>query len=161
MSVSPPQPRATEGQTAAATVGNTAKNAYEDDSDNESVASSTDPSYSEIWIVLANNLARDLKDVDLEQNGDMLVEQLKESSMRFGNDNPNEDHLRIMSIVYRHARYESLHGIMLLSVILFNSSFISNEIIDFIWVGELQLRFSVTHTERKWKTHIPPMLAPI
>lgn len=104
MSVSPPQPRATEGQTAAATVVNAAKNAYKDDSDNESVASSTDQSYSEIWIVLANNLVWDLKDVDLTQNGDMLVEQLEEFSIRFGNENPNEDHLRMMSIVYRHAR---------------------------------------------------------
>lgn len=123
---------ATDAQTAATTVSNTAKNADMDDSDNYSVTSNIGATFPEVWIRFAQSLARDLKDADLAQSGDMLVEQLEEFSLRFGNENANADHLRMISIVYQHARYESLHKIMLWIVMLFNSCFILNEIINFV-----------------------------
>lgn len=97
---------ATDVQTAATTAGSTAKNADTNDSDNESVASSIDQFYSAFSTVLGNNLAQDLNGLDLVQSRDMLAARLEEFSVRFGNEDTDDNHLRMMSIVYRHSRYE-------------------------------------------------------
>lgn len=101
----------TEAQTDPTTVTDVAriadmKNLHADDDDIESVASSVDQFYPRVSRVLSNNLAQDLKDVDLAKSRDMLTGQLKEFSLRFGNEHGSANHLRMMSIVYRHSRYE-------------------------------------------------------
>lgn len=105
----------TGGETNIQTDDTTISNAAEvedfghlntDDSDNWSVASSVDQFYSEVSTVFRNNLAQDLQDVDLAQSEDMLTAQLEEFSLRFGNENANKNHLRMMSIVYWRSRYE-------------------------------------------------------
>lgn len=102
--------------TAPTTVSNTAKIAdtrlitteeNDDWSDNRSVASSVDQLYPWFSTVLGNNLAQDLKDVDLAHSGDLLAARLEDFSVRFGNEAASENHLRMMSIVYRHSRYDS------------------------------------------------------
>lgn len=105
-------------QTDDTTISNAAKvedfrHLNTDDSDNWSVASSVDHFYPAFSTVLGNNLAQDLKDVDLAQSGDMLTAQLEEFALRFGNENANENHLRMMSIVYRHSRYEYFYDPLL------------------------------------------------
>lgn len=102
----------TEIDTDATTVSNAAKTAdfrhlNSNDSDNESVASSIDQLYPGFSTVLGNNLVQDLKDVDLARSADMLAARLEEFSLRFGNEDAGVNHLRMMSIAYRHSRYES------------------------------------------------------
>lgn len=103
----------TEVRTDATTVSNAAmfassRHPRTNYSDNESVGSRVAQIYSGVSTVLIINLAQDLKDVDLAQSEDMLTAQLEGFSLRFGNESSDENHLRIMSIVYRHARYEEL-----------------------------------------------------
>lgn len=105
-------------QTDDTTISNAAKvedfrHLSTDDSDNWSVASSVDHFYPAFSTVLGNNLAQDLKDVDLAQSGNMLTAQLEDFAVRFGNENASENHLRMMSIVYRHSRYEYFHDPLL------------------------------------------------
>lgn len=106
----------TDTRTALTTVNNTANTAdirlttageNDDGSDNRSVASSIDQLYPGFSKVLGNNLAQDLKDVDLTHSGDLLAARLEDFSLRFGNEDASENHLRMMSIVYRHSRYDS------------------------------------------------------
>lgn len=102
----------TEVYTDVTTVSNAAKTADfrhldSNDSDNESVASSIDQLYPGFSTVLGNNLVQDLKDVDLARCADMLAARLEEFSLRFGNEDADVNHLRMMSIAYRHSRYES------------------------------------------------------
>lgn len=76
-----------------------------DNSDNVSVASSVDQFYHSFSNVLVNNLAQDLQGVNLTNSRDMLAARLKEFSLRLGNEDASENHLRMMSIAYRRARY--------------------------------------------------------
>lgn len=119
----------TKIQTDATTVSNAAKiedvgHPKSDDSDNGSVASSVDQFYSAVSTVLGNNLAQDLKDVDLARSGDILTAQLEEFSLRFGHENTSANHLRMMSIVYRHSRYASFYDTLLQLNRSFDPSFV-------------------------------------
>lgn len=62
--------------------------------------------YPGVLTVLINNLAQDLKHVDLATSEDMLTAQLEGFSLRFGNEHVDKNHLIIMLIIYRNARYE-------------------------------------------------------
>lgn len=105
----------THVHTTPTTVSNTAKTALarhttaggsDDKSENLSVASSIDHLYPKFSTALGKNLARDLNDVDLTRSEDTLAARLEEFSLRFGNEDASENHLRVMSIVYRHSRYD-------------------------------------------------------
>lgn len=101
----------TEVTTAATTVSNAVKvagidHSTADDNEYESVASSTDQFYSGFATVLGNNLVQDLQDVDLARFEDLLTRRLEEFALRFGNEHASANHLRMMSIVYRHSRSE-------------------------------------------------------
>lgn len=99
--------------TAATTVSDAVKNANTNHSSTDqdeltSVASSTDEFYPTFANVLGNNLRQDLKGVDLAHFENKSIRLLEEFSLRFGNENGSANHLRMMSIVYRHSRYELL-----------------------------------------------------
>lgn len=120
----------TKIETDTTTISNAAKiedvgHPKADDSDNGSVASSVDQFYSAVSTVLGNNLAQDLKDVDLAQAGDILKAQLEEFSLRFGNEDASANNLRMMSIVYRHSRYEHFYDTLLQLERLFNPLFVT------------------------------------
>lgn len=79
-------------------------NSAADDDDHRSAASSTDQFYSGFSTLLGANLTQDLQDVELDEH--LLETRLEEFSLRSGNENPCESHLRLMDTVYRNSRYE-------------------------------------------------------